>query len=126
MACIGTKLALKSEDRKMISYMAYKPFDFFAGKNVLISCDGSGFSEQSLTRKQLKHFFYFLKKNYRSLVNVGPLPLDEAAHEVEMELLRLPQVGLLVLAGGGAELAARVGERARLGGGGGGGGGGGV
>ncbi len=43
-----------------------------------------------------------------------PLPLDEAAHEVEVELLRLPQVRLLVLAGGGAELAASVGERARL------------
>ncbi len=43
-----------------------------------------------------------------------PLPLDEAAHEVEVQLLRLPQVRLLVLAGGGAELAASVGERARL------------
>ena len=43
-----------------------------------------------------------------------PLPLDEAAHEVEVQLLRLPQVRLRVLAGGGAELAASVGERARL------------
>ncbi len=34
---------------------------FFAGTNALISCDGSGFSEQSLSRKQLKHFFTLKK-----------------------------------------------------------------